>query len=179
MLSSDTAVDALFRKAGVIRCYGREELCSVGAVLQHKPLRGNRLAIITNAGGPGVMITDALSKHQFVIPPLSGDLAEALLSELYAGSSVANPIDILATGTAEHLAKCIEFCDRKADEVDGIVVIFGSPGLRSLSDVYELLLRKTKGVQQTSFRSDAVCTQYARGYGRICAPRRLVFSRRK
>ncbi len=151
MLSSDTAVDALFRKAGVIRCYGREELCSVGAVLQHKPLRGNRLAIITNAGGPGVMITDALSKHQFVIPPLSGDLAEALLSELYAGSSVANPIDILATGTAEHLAKCIEFCDRKADEVDGIVVIFGSPGLRSLSDVYELLLRKQKACNKPLF----------------------------
>lgn len=148
MLSSDMAVEALLNKAGVIRCYGREELCSVGAVLQHKPLRGNRLAIITNAGGPGVMLTDALSKIEMSVPSLSDTGAERLLSDLFDGSSVANPIDILATGTPQQLEICIDYCDKEAQEVDGIIIIFGSPGLRSLTDVYELLLKKQKSCRK-------------------------------
>ena len=60
LVSSDAAVEALFRKAGIVRCYGREELVTVANVFLCKDLKGRKMAIITHAGGPGVMLTDAL-----------------------------------------------------------------------------------------------------------------------
>ena len=60
MASSDSAVEALFRKAGIVRCFGREELTTVASVFTHKAFRGKNIAIVTHAGGPAVMLTDAL-----------------------------------------------------------------------------------------------------------------------
>lgn len=139
MLNSDMAVEALFRKAGVIRCHSREELAAVGSVLQHPPLGGKNIAIITHAGGPAVMLTDALSNGGLEVPHLPETHTAYLLEKLYEGSSVANPIDILATGTAEQLAECIKVCDEDLAMVDGMVVIFGSPGLFSVADAYKVI----------------------------------------
>lgn len=139
MLNSDMAVEALFEKSGVIRCYGREELTAVGAVLQHPQLKGKNIAIITHAGGPAVMLTDAISNGGLAVPSLPEDKTQTLLEKLYEGSSVANPIDILATGNATQLQETIQTCERDLDMVDGIVVIFGSPGLFSVSDAYEVI----------------------------------------
>lgn len=139
MLNSDTAVDALFRKSGVARCYSREELATVGCVLQHPPLRGKNIAVITHAGGPAVMLTDALADGGLSVPPLPETKTRDLLAQLFDGSSVANPIDILATGTAEQLKKAIETCERDLDMIDGMAVIFGSPGLFSTSDAYAVI----------------------------------------
>ena len=138
MLNSDMAVDALFRKAGIVRCNSRGELTAMGAVLQHPKLTGKRIAIITHAGGPGVMLTDVLSTGGMKVPRLSDELMRNLRDELFEGASTANPIDILATGTAEQLEKCIRFCDR-LESIDGIVVIFGSPGLFSNIDTYRVI----------------------------------------
>ncbi len=139
LASSDTAVDALFRKAGIVRCYGRKELVTIAAVFMHKKLQGNRIAIITHAGGPAVMLTDALSHNGFEVPHLE---SPELLAKLFPGSSVANPIDFLATGTAEQLGEIIEHCDKKFDNIDGMAVIFGSPGLFDNYDVYKVLHEK-------------------------------------
>jgi acetyltransferase len=136
--SSDLAVEALFRKAGIVRCHGREELTTVAGVFLHRRLQGKNLAIVTHAGGPGVMLTDALSAGGLEIPKLEGPKAEALRERLLPGSSVANPIDFLATGTAEHLGAIIDACN-DFDAVDGIVVIFGTPGLSAIYDAYEVL----------------------------------------
>jgi acetate---CoA ligase (ADP-forming) len=142
MASSDTAVDALFRKAGIVRCYGREELTTVVSVMLHPPLKGRNLAIITHAGGPAVMLTDQLAKGGMDVPRLEGPRVDELLTFLYPGSSASNPIDLLATGNAEQLGKCIDFCEQYFDEIDGIVVIFGTPGLAPVFDVYNLLFQK-------------------------------------
>ncbi len=139
LASSDSAVDALFRKAGIIRCYGREELTNVAAVLLYPKLPKKNLAIITHAGGPAVMLTDVLAEGGMDVPHLEGDAADELLSLLYPGSSAANPIDILATGTAEHVKQCLEYCENKFDEIDGVVLIFGTPGLAPVFDVYDVL----------------------------------------
>lgn len=139
MLNSDSAVDALFRKSGVVRCFSREELSTVGAVLQHPPLKGKNIAIITHAGGPAVMLTDALANGGLSVPSLPKDKTAKLLSELFEGSSVANPIDILATGTATQLEKAIITCENDLDMIDGMAVIFGSPGLVSTSDAYAVI----------------------------------------
>lgn len=144
LTSSDAAVEALFRKAGIVRCYGREELTTVASVFMCKELEGKRLAIITHAGGPGVMLTDALETGGLKIPEIPDTPAKtALLEKLFPGSSVENPIDFLATGTAEQLGHIIDACENDFD-VDGMAVIYGSPGLFPIGNVYDLLSHKMK-----------------------------------
>lgn len=143
MASPDKAVDALFRKAGIIRCFSRNELVTVASALMYPTPKGNRFAIVTHAGGPAVMQTDILSSNGIEIPPFKGEKAEELLSKLYPGSSVANPIDFLATGTAEQLGHILDACEHDFD-VDGMTVIFGNPGLTTTFDVYDLLLDKIR-----------------------------------
>lgn len=141
LASSDAAVEALFRKAGIIRARGRQELLTVSGILLHKSFEGNRVAIVTHAGGPAVMLTDALSEGGMEIPQLHGEAADALLSKLFEGSSVANPIDFLATGTAEQFGLILEACE-KSFPVDAIVAIFGSPGLFPVNEAYRVLAEK-------------------------------------
>ena len=144
LASPDAAVNALFQKAGIVRCYGREDLIAVASVFMYQSLQGKNIAVITHAGGPAVMLTDALSKGGLEIPHIEGEKAEALKNKLFAGSSVANPIDFLATGTAEHLGTIIDAVNNDFDEIDGMVVIFGTPGLIPIFDVYELLDEKIR-----------------------------------
>lgn len=144
LASSDVAVEALFRKAGIVRCHGRDELATVAAIFTYPELKGKNMAIVTHAGGPAVMLTDALSDGGMEIPHLEGPKAEALLEKLFNGSSVGNPIDFLATGTAEQLGTILDACERDFSTIDGIAVIFGSPGLFPVFDVYRVLYDKIK-----------------------------------
>ena len=140
--SSDSAVEALFRKAGIVRCFSREELTTVGCIFTLPPLNGRNFAIVTHAGGPGVMLTDALSKGGLNVPKIDGPLADELKEQLLPGSAVANPIDILATGTAKELGLAIDYCEQKFDDIDAIAVIYGTPGLTTLYAAYETLHQK-------------------------------------
>ena len=140
--SSDAAVEALFRKAGIVRCFSREELTTVGCIFTLPPLNGRNFAIVTHAGGPGVMLTDALSKGGLNVPKIEGPLADELKEQLFPGSAVANPIDILATGTAKELGLAIDYCEQKFDDIDAIAVIYGTPGLTTLYAAYETLHQK-------------------------------------
>ena len=149
--SSDSAVEALFRKAGIVRCHSREELTTVGCIMTLPPLTGKRFAIVTHAGGPGVMLTDALSKGGLEVPKLEGEAAEELKSKLLPGSSVANPIDILATGTPEILGTAIDYCEHRFDNIDAIAVIYGTPGLTTLYEAYEVLHQKIKECRKPIF----------------------------
>ena len=142
MASPDVFVDALFNKAGIIRCYGRNELIIVAGILLQKEIKGNNIAIITHAGGPAVMLTDVLSKNGLQIPQIEKEHKKEILNQLFDGSSANNPIDFLATGTAEQLDAIIDYCDDKLDSIDAMVVIFGSPGLISVQDAYEVLNKK-------------------------------------
>ena len=151
MISPDDAVDALFRKAGIVRCYGREDLVSVASVFTFPELMGKNMAIITHAGGPAVMLTDALSNAGLNVPKIDSAESQELLAKLYAGSSVANPIDFLATGTAEQLGTIIDYTDQKFDNIDGMAVIFGTPGLTPIFDVYDLLDLKMRSSRKPIF----------------------------
>ena len=158
--SSDSAVEALFRKAGIVRCYSREELTTAGCIFMvtancEKPKnmedRPINFAIVTHAGGPGVMLTDALSKGGLAVPKIEGPDAEELKTKLFAGSSVANPIDFLATGTAEQLGTVIDYCENKFDNIDVIAVIYGTPGLTQLYEAYDVLDKKIKECKKPIF----------------------------
>ncbi|WP_430934711.1 acetate--CoA ligase family protein [Saccharicrinis sp. 156] len=144
LASSDMVVDALFKKAGIIRCHGRMELATVAAVFMAKELKGENMAVITHAGGPAVMLTDSLSQGGIKIPAIEGPKAEQLQAKLYEGSSVSNPIDFLATGTAEQLGIIIDACEKDFDHIDAMAVIFGSPGLFPVREVYEVLHQKMR-----------------------------------
>lgn len=149
--SSDSAVEALFRKAGIVRCFSRDELTTVGCIFTLPRFTGKNFAIVTHAGGPGVMLTDALSKGGMNVPPLSGKAADELKEKLFPGSSVANPIDILATGTAEQLGVAIDFCEKKFKDIDAIMVIFGTPGLVQLYETYDVLHKKIQECKKPIF----------------------------
>jgi acetate---CoA ligase (ADP-forming) len=183
LASSDLAVDVLFRKAGIVRCNGREELINVAAVFLHKELRGENIGIITHAGGPAVMLTDALSREGFHIPLIKSQKSQELLNELYPGSSINNPIDFLATGTAEQLGKIIDYTDQYFDEIDGMVVIFGTPGLSRIFDVYNILDEKMKTSVKPIFPvlpSTITASEEVKSFlqkGRVNFPDEVLFAR--
>jgi acetyltransferase len=157
LASSDAAVEALFRKAGIVRCFSREELTTAGCIfmvtahLASPVSHLQNFAIVTHAGGPGVMLTDALSKGGISVPTLEGPLAEELKTKLFPGSSVANPIDFLATGTAEQLGTVIDYCENRFDQIDAIAVIYGTPGLTQLYEAYDVLDRKIRECKKPVF----------------------------
>ena len=150
--SSDAAVEALFRKAGIVRCFSREELTTVGSIFTLPPLKGRNFAIVTHAGGPGVMLTDALSKGGMSVPSLAGrPEAAELKAQLFAGSSVSNPIDFLATGTPAQLGTIIDYCENRFDDIDAIAVIYGTPGLTQLYEAYDVLDSKIRSCRKPVF----------------------------
>ncbi len=152
LATNDAAVDALFSKAGIVRCHNRQELTTVCGVFMHPEIKGKRCAVITHAGGPAVMLTDVLSNGGMEVPSLKDHPASpALLAKLFGGSSVGNPIDFLATGTAEQLGYIIDTVENEYTDIDFSVVIFGSPGLFSNKEVYDLLDEKMKTCKKPIF----------------------------
>ncbi|MCC6252940.1 MAG: acetate--CoA ligase family protein [Bacteroidia bacterium] len=150
LATSDIAIRALFKKCGIVYCSSRNELIAVASVFQSKKLEGKNIAIITHAGGSAVMLTDSLTTNGMQVPQFNADDTQELLGKLNPGSSVANPIDFLATGTARQLGEIIDFCENY-NAVDGMVVVFGSPGLFNVKDVYEVLDNKMSTCRKPIF----------------------------
>jgi acetyltransferase len=144
LASSDLIVRALFKKAGIVYCSSREELISVASIFKYKVIKGKNIGIITHAGGSAVMLTDTLISNGLEVPEIKGEHAKKLLGYLHAGSSVKNPIDFLATGNAEQLGIIIDYCEKKFDHIDAMIVVFGSPGLFNVHDAYNVLNSKLK-----------------------------------
>jgi acetate---CoA ligase (ADP-forming) len=183
MASSDSAVEALFRKAGIVRCTGREELTTVASVFFHKKLKGKNIAIITHAGGPAVMLTDALSAGGMNIPRISGIHHDNLIAMMNTGASAINPIDMIATATTDQLDNVIEYVDKKLPLVDGMSVIFGSNGLNDMTEIYDLLHRKIMDCQKPlypilpSVTSSSQELEYFLNKGHVNFPDEVVLGR--
>jgi acyl-CoA synthetase (NDP forming) len=142
MASSDTAVQALFDKAGIIRVSGRQTLIDVACVLQavgDKPL-GKRVAIVTDAGGPGVMLTDELTRGGLQLPPLSEATRAELAGILPPESSTINPIDALPSRTAEQIAAIVRaLTEHERGNLDAIAVLTGDSGLSDNAAIYRAI----------------------------------------
>lgn len=123
LAATDTVVDAAFRQAGIVRAYTMEELFDYTLAFSYLPLpRGRRLAIVTNAGGPGVMATDAVGRYGLELAQLADVSREALARVLPAAASTANPIDVLGDAAADRYQAAIEIA--LGDEhVDGVIVL--------------------------------------------------------
>lgn len=108
LAGSDIAVDVLFRQAGVIRVNTIEEMFNVAKNLAHQPLpKGPRLAILTNAGGPGVLAVDAAVNCGLSVPPLSAETRQKLAQFLPKEASLSNPVDMIASATGEQFGKAL------------------------------------------------------------------------
>lgn len=127
LAGSDKVVDALFQQAGVIRTETLEEMFDVAALLAHQPIpKGRRVAILTNAGGPGILAADACEADGLELPVLSEATRHELRSFLPAAASVTNPVDMLASAPAEHFARALSVILRD-ENVDSVLTIFIPP----------------------------------------------------
>ncbi len=135
LASSDAVVDALFTQAGVIRTNTLEELFDVATLLAHQPLpKGRRVAILTNAGGPGILAADACEAQGLELPSLSDDTIAELRSFLPAAASVGNPVDMIASASAEGYGRALTALLRD-ERVDSVLVIFIPPLVTHPDDV--------------------------------------------
>src|SRR6185436_1914978 len=124
LAANDVAVDALFHQTGVIRAETLDEMFDIAATLGSQPLlRGRRIAIITNAGGPGILCTDACEAGGLMIAEPSNKLKEQLRQFLPASASVSNPIDMIASARADSYRQTIEAM-LSSDEYDALVVLY-------------------------------------------------------
>jgi acetyl coenzyme A synthetase (ADP forming)-like protein len=124
LAASDTIVDDLFRQSGVIRTQTLEELFDVAALLANQPLPlGRRVGIVTNAGGPGILASDACEGSGLEIPQLSEETRAKLRAFLPAAASVGNPVDMIASADAEDYRRAIRVM-LDDPSIDSILVIY-------------------------------------------------------
>ncbi len=123
----DVGVDALFEQAGIMRVDTVEELFDVAAALSIQPIpRGNRVVVVTNAGGPGVLATDALVNSGMEMPDLNPETVEELKKFSPAEASFSNPMDMVASAGAKEYKLTLDTI-KKDDRFDLIVPIFVPP----------------------------------------------------
>lgn len=124
LAANDVAVDALFRQTGVIRAETLDEMFDLAAAMESQPLPpGRRVGIVTNAGGPGILCTDACEAGALVVPELSETTKAALRKFLPAAASVSNPVDMIASAGAPSYEKTIETVLSSPD-IDALIVIY-------------------------------------------------------
>ena len=135
LAGTDIAVDALFHQAGVIRVDTTEELFDTAMLLATQPVpKGRRVAVVTNAGGPGILATDACESRGLELASFSEQTIEGLRSFLPPEASLRNPVDMIASATADHYRRAVEIV--LADpSVDSMVAIFVPPLMIETRDV--------------------------------------------
>ena len=142
--SGDVAVEALFAQAGVIRTDTLEELFDVATLLSSQQLPGGRrVGIVTNAGGPGILAADACESNGLRVPALSDGLQLQLLEFLPAEAGIANPVDMIASASADGYRRAIEAL-AASGEVDAVLVIFIPAGTTNTDEVAAALTAAAK-----------------------------------
>ncbi|MEA4884462.1 MAG: acetate--CoA ligase family protein [Clostridia bacterium] len=147
MATSDAAVEALFEKAGIIRVKSKSELVDVaGILLTAGALNGRNVCVLTDAGGPGVMLADELVRQGLDLPEL-GEHTQARLREfMWPGSSVKNPIDCLATRTPNQIEQAMKvISEEERGRIDVAVIIMGDPGMGGIREMYQAMGRAIQG----------------------------------
>ncbi len=144
MATSDTAVQALFDKAGIIRVQSRMELIDVATALINMgdQLDGRRVAVVSDAGGPGVMLSDELNRQGFVVPPFTERTRARIARALPPGAGVGNPVDCLPTRNAESISAVLSIiAEEEKENVDYILLIDGESGLSDTWAILEAVMK--------------------------------------
>src|SRR5450756_1527568 len=139
--ASDITVDALFQQAGVIRTDTLAELFDAALVLGSQPMpAGNRVAILTNAGGPAILCADACEANGLVVPGLPAETRTELAAFMPAAGSTGNPVDMIASASAEDYSRAIAILAR-CEEIDAMIVIFTPPLVTKAPEVIRAIQR--------------------------------------
>ncbi len=135
LAGSEAAVSALFREAGVTRCDTLEELIDVAALFSGHPLtQGGRVAVLTNAGGLGILCADACDAAGLELPPLSEETRAALAAALPPEASLSNPVDMLGSASSELYERTLPLL-LEDPGVDAVIVIFVPAASVTVEDV--------------------------------------------
>jgi acetate---CoA ligase (ADP-forming) len=149
LAAGDVAVDALFHQAGVIRTDTLEELFDVASVLANQPLpKEGGIGILTNAGGLGILCADACEAAGLRVPELSDETKSALRTVLPAEAGINNPVDMIASASAEQYAESLKVLARDAG-IDAVVTIFIPPLVTRAEDVADALAQTASGMDKT------------------------------
>jgi acetyl coenzyme A synthetase (ADP forming)-like protein len=144
--ASDITVDALFQQAGVIRTDTLAELFDAALLLGSQPLpTGNRVAILTNAGGPAILCADACEANGLVVPPLPETVRKTLAASMPGAGSTGNPVDMLAAANGEDYERAISVL-AAIDEIDAIIVIFTPPLITKGTEVVRAIHRAARAL---------------------------------
>ncbi len=149
LAGADKAANALLAQSGVIREYSLKNLFATAKVFSNCPIpKGDRVAIITNSGGPGIMATDAICEYGMQIAPITDATKDKLRSFLPAAASVKNPIDMIASAPIEHYMQTLETVIAD-DNVDMIMVIYlPFLGLKDIDVAKAIMEIKAKNPQK-------------------------------
>ncbi len=134
MAAGEVAVEALFHQAGVIRASTLKDMFDVAAVLSAQPVpAGRRVAVLTNGGGPGILVADACEAAGLLVPELSEDIQAALRAGLPPEAATGNPVDMVASAGAEQYGRLLRLLGA-AEEIDAIIAVFIPPFLTRAED---------------------------------------------
>ncbi len=135
LAGSDAAVEALFRSSGVLRARNLEELVDVATLLSSQPLpAGRRVAVLTNAGGLGILCADACEAAHLELPELTEETRQALSEILPSEASVANPVDLLGSATGAVYTKVLPHILRDPG-IDAVIALFVPPVVAGADEV--------------------------------------------
>jgi len=148
LAGSDTAYDAIFRQSGILRVEGVDELFSSALAFAKQPIpKGNHIAIVTNAGGPGIMATDAAIRHELKIAAFSEQTKQKLKQELPPTASIRNPVDVIGDATHERYEAAIRHV-LMDDNVDGAIVILTPQTMTDVLETAEIIPRVAKNTDK-------------------------------
>ncbi|MCA9006271.1 MAG: bifunctional acetate--CoA ligase family protein/GNAT family N-acetyltransferase [Planctomycetaceae bacterium] len=148
MAGVDAVYEAAFARAGIVRVFELDDLFDCAELLaRHRTPRGDRLAIVTNAGGPGVMATDALLERQGVLAELSEDTIERLNGVLPSAWSHGNPLDVLGDAPPERFGDALEIV--LADShVDGVLVVLSPQAMTDPTGAADAVIKAAKSTSK-------------------------------
>ncbi len=148
LAGSDNAYDAIFYQSGIQRVEGVDELFNYALAFAKQPVpKGNRIAIVTNAGGPGIMATDAAIRHDLKIAALSEETKQKLKQELPPTASIENPVDVIGDATHERYEAAIRHI-LMDENVDGAIVILTPQAMTDILETAEILPHVTKDIDK-------------------------------
>jgi len=148
MAGSDTAYDAIFMQGGIQRVEGVSELFNYALAFSTQPLpKGNRVAIVTNSGGPGIMATDALIRPGITLASLSEETKKKLREKLPPTASVRNPVDVIGDADAKRYEAAIRYT-LEDENVDGAIVILAPAAITEIMETAQIVPRVAKDIDK-------------------------------
>lgn len=169
LAAGDVPVDALFHQTGIIRADTLEEMFALAALLDGQPLpEGRRVAIVTNAGGPAILCADACEAGGLLVPEFSEKTQADLAAFLPRAAGLKNPVDMIASATAEQYHQALDVVLRSA-EVDALIVIYVSPDL-SAPDAITQVIKETVALARCASQPHSPVGQKDAGNVGTCIP---------